>query len=678
MSDLEYREAYEQEHLKCAELASRVADLESKNEELEWKLNRIKSNPLWKASKPARDCMHWLIRQRDRLVNCGGVRGVIHKLGYKKRERAAMKQFGTESFPSPEQAKIERETVFPRMVKVSILVPLWNNRRDFQIEMLDSVMNQTYQNWELCLADGSDEEHSYIGDICREYAQKADGRIVYRHLDKNEGIAGNTNACLKMATGEYIGLLDQDDILHPSVLYEYVKAVNEQGADYLYCDETTFKGSDINKMLTMHFKPDYAPDNLRANNYICHFSVFSRELLDGNELFRPKFDGSQDHDMILRLTDNAEKIVHVPRLMYYWRSHSGSVASGIDAKPYAIQAAKGAVAEHLRKHGFEHFKIDSTRAFETIFRIRYQIIGTSKITIVIANKDHVEDLRRCVTSILEKSTYGNYEIVIVENNSTTAEIKEYYSQLLGFDYVQALRSEGGKSLHDGDGKVLRSEDGKITIVIYEGEFNYSAVNNLGVSYASGEYILLLNNDTEVITVNWMEELLMYAQRQDVGAAGAKLYYGDRTIQHAGVVIGLGAHRTAGHTHYKQSRQNLGYMGRLCYAQNVTAVTGACLMVKKSLYTEVGGLDENFAISLNDVDLCLKLRQKGLLNVWTPFAELFHYESVSRGLDDQGEKAERYNRESAQFREKWHRELETGDPYYNLNFSLDRSDFSLKV
>ena len=654
MKETDFREAYEKEHLKCAELAGRIADLEAKNEELEWKLDRIKKNPLWKASKPVRNCVHWAIRQKDRLKNCGGVKGVLHKVDYKKREREAMKQFGTDSFPSPEQAEKERTTVFPDMVKISILVPLWNNQREFQIAMMDSVMNQTYGNWELCLADGSDEEHSYIGDICREYAERAGGRIVYKHLEKNGGIAGNTNACLAMATGEYIGLLDQDDILHPSVLFEYVKAINEQGADYLYCDETTFKGSDINHMLTMHFKPDYAPDNLRANNYICHFSVFKRTLLDGSELFRTQFDGSQDHDMILRLTDNAKKIVHVPRLMYYWRCHSGSVASGIEAKPYAIAAAKGAVAEHLRKHGYDHFKIESTRAFETIFRIRYEIIGTPMISIVIANKDHVEDLRRCVTSILEKSTYDNYEIIIVENNSTTDEIKKYYEEL------------------------QNRNDNKITIVTYEGEFNYSAVNNLGVKHAEGDYILLLNNDTEVITVNWMEELLMYAQREDVGAVGAKLYYADRTIQHAGVVIGLGAHRTAGHTHYKQHRQNLGYMGRLCYAQDVTAVTGACLLVKKSLYEEVGGLDEGFAVSLNDVDFCLKLRERGLLNVFTPFAELFHYESVSRGLDDSGEKAERYNKESEKFREKWKEQLEAGDPYYNPNFSLDRSDFSLKI
>ncbi len=681
-----YREAYEREHLKCADLAARIADLESRCEELNWKIDRIQKNPLWKASKPARKAVHWVIRQKDRLSNCGGPKGVLLKLDYKKREKKAMRQFGTESFPDQAQAAKERETVFPRMIKFSILVPLYNTPREFLTQMLDSVMNQTYTNWELCLADGSDGDHSYVGEVCLEYKKQAQekklGTIVYSKLPKNEGIAGNTNACLKLATGEYIGLFDHDDILHPSVLYEYAKAVNEQGADYLYCDETTFKSGDINKMLTMHFKPDYAPDNLRANNYICHFSVFARKLLDGNELFRSKFDGSQDHDMILRLTDNAKKIVHVPRLMYYWRSHSGSVASGIEAKPYAIEAAKGAVAEHLRKHGFSHFQIISTRAFETIFRIRYQIIGSPRISIVIANKDHVADLRRCVSSILEKSTYDNYEIIIVENNSRENETWEYYSELLGYPYLETAKK---MTVCGRDGGILHREKNaqtadtpQISVVVYSGEFNYSAVNNLGVSYAEGDYILLLNNDTEVITVNWMEELLMYAQRQDVGAVGAKLYYGDKTIQHAGVVIGLGAHRTAGHTHYKQHRQNLGYMGRLCYAQDVSAVTGACLLVKKSLYQEAGGLDEGFAVSLNDVDFCLKLRQKGLLNVFTPFAELFHYESVSRGLDDTGERAARYDRESERFREKWKEVLAKGDPYYNPNFSLDRSDFSLKV
>ncbi len=652
MDNMDYKQAYEKEHIKCADLAGRVAELEEKNDELNFKLNRIRNNPLWKISAPLRRVMHYCIRQRGRLKNCGNLRGVWAKIKYKEREREAMTRYGTASFPDEKRRKEETETVFPHMVKISILVPLWNNQREFQIQMLDSVMNQTYGNWELCLADGSDDEHGYMGEICKEYAARADGRIVYKKLEKNGGISGNTNECLKLATGEYIGLLDQDDILHPSVLYEYVKVINEQGADYIYCDETTFKNNDINKMLTMHFKPDYAVDNLRANNYICHFSVFHRHLLDGDELFRSKYDGSQDHDMILRLTDRAENIVHVPKLMYYWRSHAGSVASGIEAKTYAIDAAKGAVAEHLRNHGFGHFRITSTRAFETIFKISYQIAGSPKISIVIANKDHESDLRRCITSILEKSTYDNYEIIVVENNSETPEIWEYYEKLRG--------------------------DGRVKVVTYEGSFNYSAVNNLGVREAEGEYILLLNNDTQVITVNWMEELLMYAQREDVGAVGAKLYYGDKTIQHAGVVLALGAHRTAGHSHYGQHRENLGYMGRLCYAQNVSAVTGACLMVAKELYWKVGGLDESFAVSLNDVDFCIKLREAGYLNVFTPFAELYHFESVSRGLDDQGEKAERYEEESARFRAKWKAVLEKGDPYYNVNFSLDRSDFSLKV
>ena len=652
---MDYKEAYEKEHTKTADLAERVAVLEAKNEELTFKLGRIKNNPLWKASAPLRKGMHFVIRQRDRLKNCGNLKGVVAKIKYKQIEHKAMEQFGTKSFPDEERARKEREQVFERMVKISILVPLWNTPENFLREMIESVTAQTYQNWELCLADGSDGDHTYVETIVREYQEKdGRGRILYKKLEKNEGIAGNTNRCLAMATGEYIGLFDHDDILHPSALYEYVKVINEKNADYIYCDETTFKSGDINKMLTMHFKPDYAIDNLRANNYICHFSVFARQLLDGTELFRTKFDGSQDHDMILRLTDRAKNVVHVPKLLYYWRSHPGSVASDINAKPYAIQSAKDAVADHLRRHGYEHFQITSTRAFETIFKIRYQIIGDPKISIVIANKDHLEDLKRCITSIREKSTYENYEIIVVENGSETKEIFDYYDKL--------------------------KDDPQIKVVTYteKGSFNYSKVNNFGVKEASGDYILLLNNDTQVITVNWMEELLMYAQREDVGAVGAKLYYGNKTIQHAGVVLQLGAHRTAGHSHYGQHRDNLGYMGRLCYAQDVSAVTGACLLVKKKLFEEVGGLDESFAISLNDVDFCLKLREKGLLNVFTPFAELYHFESVSRGLDDQGEKAARYNDESERFREKWKEVLEKGDPYYNPNFSLDRSDFALKI
>lgn len=652
-NQINYKEAYEAEHKKCTDLFRKIADLEAANEELTYKLNRIYENKFFKFTKPFRRFAHFILRQLRRIKNCGNLKDVIAKIKKKKKERQIQLRYGTKSFPSAEEAKMQRNTVFQRNVKISILVPLYNTPKDFLCEMLDSVVNQTYQNWELCLADGSDKEHSYVGDVCQEYIGRPGGeRIVYKKLLKNEGISGNTNACYAMATGEFIGLFDHDDVLHPCALYEYVKVINEKDADYIYCDEITFKNGDLNKMVTMHFKPDYAIDNLRANNYICHFSVFARHLLEGTELFRTKFDGSQDHDMILRLTDAAKNVVHVPKALYYWRSHAGSVASGIEAKTYAINAAKGAIAEHLRSHGFENFEITSTRAFETIFRISYEIIGTPKVSIVIANKDHVEDLERCISSILERTTYLNYEIVIVENNSETKEIFEYYDSLKKYKNIKVVK--------------------------FEGEFNYSAVNNLGVKNADGEYILLLNNDTQVISINWIEELLMFAQREDVGAVGAKLYYGDKTVQHAGVVLQLGAHRTAGHIHCRQGRDSIGYMGKLCYAQNVSAVTAACLLVSKAKYEEVGGLDENFRVALNDVDFCLKLREKGYLNIFTPYSELYHYESVSRGSDLEGANLARLDKEAEDFKQKWKEVLDKGDPYYNPNFSLDNNDYSLKM
>lgn len=647
-----YRQAYEQEKMRAASLAGRLADAKNEADSLQFQLDRIKNNPVWKASKPLRQTMHWGIRNYRRLRNLGGPRGIVRKLKQKKIEAEAKKLHGTASFPTPEQRQEQQNAVFERMVKISILVPLYNTPLSFLDEMITSVQNQTYQNWELCLADGSDSEHGNVGERCQEYIAK-DKRIVYKKLEKNKGIAGNTNECYSMATGAYIGLFDHDDVLHPSALYEYVRVINEQGADYIYCDETTFKGDSINNMLTLHFKPDFAPDNLRANNYICHFSVFARELLEGTELFRSGFDGSQDHDMILRLTTNAKKVVHVPKLLYYWRSHKASVASGISAKPYAIAAAKGAVADHLTRCGFQNFEIKSTRAFDTIFEIKYEIKHEDKISILIPNKDHVGDLRRCIDSIKERSTYENYEIIVIENNSAEKET---------FDYYQTL-----------------SEQENITVVTYTGAFNYAKINNFGAGFAKGAYLLLLNNDTQVISMNWLEAMLMYAQRPDVGAVGAKLYYGDRTIQHAGIVVGLGAHRTAGHTHYKINYDNLGYMGKLCYAQNVSAVTGACLMVKKDIYEALGGLDEAFRVALNDVDFCLRVREKGYLNVFTPFAELYHFESASRGMDvvDE-EKARRYEEECALFRERWKELLAKGDPYYNPNFSLDHSDYALKV
>lgn len=686
MTDMDYKEAYEKEKERCAYLADRLSQVEGERDVLQAKLDFIHNSAFWKMSKPFRRVIHFCMRQAARARRVLHPRDLVKKLRYKKRERQASLQFGTASFPDQETARVQRETAFPRMVKISVLVPLWNTPEEFLRDMIESVLNQTYENWELCLADGSDGEHDYVGRICLEYAAQAGGRIVYRKLERNEGIAGNTNQCYLLATGDYIGLFDHDDVLHPCALYEYVKAINETGADFLYCDESTFKDGSLDNLLNMHFKPDYAPDTLCGNNYITHFSVFARRLLEEDaELFRTSLDGSQDHDMILRLTDRARKVYHIPRLLYYWRSHEGSVASDIEAKPYAVEAARRAVADHLERHGFRNFQISSTRAFPTIFRIRYQVEGNPRISIIIPNKDHRDDLKRCVDSIMDRSTYDNYELIIVENGSVSREIRDYYTQLLGYDYGKALEECGqtvsGDKPYD-KGVMTAGEAGKakarIKVVTYEGDFNYSRLNNLGAAYATGDYVLLLNNDTQVITSGWMEEMLMYAQREDVGAVGAKLYYGDRTIQHAGVVIGMGAHGTAGHPHYKHNYLDLGYMGRLCYAQNVSAVTGACLMVKRSLYERAGGLDETFAVSLNDVDFCLRLRDMGKLNVFTPFAELYHYESESRGDDLHGENAVRYDEEAARFRERWKALLEQGDPYYNSNFTLERCDYSLKL
>ena len=645
----DYRKLYEAEREKTEVLLSKIEESEREIEELNFKLNRIKGSFAWKLAAPLRKGLHFYEKTRDRLTRYGSIPGIMRKVRSKVRERRNMKSHGTASFPSPEEARAQRETVFPRKVKYSILVPLYNTPEKFLADMLDCVQAQTYENWELCLADGSDREHAYVGDMCRNRAEK-DGRIVYHTLDRNYGISGNTNECLKLATGDYIALFDHDDILHPSVLYEYTKVINETGADYLYCDEITFEGDSVDHMIVLHFKPDFAIDNLRGNNYICHFSAFSRELLDEAGVFRSAYDGSQDHDMILRLTAKAQKVYHVPKALYYWRSHKASVAQDINAKTYAVDAAKRAVHDHILEVYGMDAKVESTRAFPTIFRIRYPLMEKPLVSIVIPNKDHMEDLSRCVESILQKSSYPSYEIIVVENNSETKEIFDYY-------------------------KVLEHHE-NIRVVKYEGDFNYSRINNFGVSFAKGKYVLLLNNDMKVITREWMEELLMYAQRPDVAAVGGKLYYADNSIQHAGIVIGLGAHRAAGHTHYKDDKMHLGYMGRLCYARDVTAVTGACLLVGRQQYDEVGGLDEAFSVAFNDVDFCLKLRRAGYLNVFTPFCELFHYESKSRGMEE-GEKLKRFQNEVALFREKWKAELEAGDPYFNPNFSLDYSDYTIK-
>ncbi len=563
---------------------------------------------------------------------------------YKKMAKAYIER----NMLSEEDAIKQRNTAFPRNIKFSILVPLYNTPILYLSEMIESVIAQTYGNYELCLADGSDDEHAEVGRVSLEYMAK-DKRIVYRKLAENKGIAGNTNECIAMATGDFLALFDHDDLLHPAALYEMMKVICSEGADFVYTDEAAFENGDITDIINLHFKTDFAPDNLLANNYICHFTAFDAKLLETAGVFR-QYDGSQDHDMILRLTDAAKKICHIPKVLYYWRSHPDSVASDISAKPYAVVAGKRVVKDYLTAKGI-NAEVESTKVFPAIYKIKYPIGEHPKVSILIPNKDHIKDLLRCIESIRSLSTYDNYEIIVIENNSTEEITFRYYEYLASLNNVRVIR--------------------------YPYAFNYSAINNFGAKYAKGEYLLLLNNDTEVITPEWIEEMLMYAKRTDVGVVGAKLYYEDDTIQHAGIIVGLGAHRAAGHIHYRVPKNAKGYMGKLHYVQNVSAVTGACLMVKKSLYDELSGLDESFTVAFNDVDFCLRVREKGYLNIFTPDAELYHYESKSRGLEDTEEKNERFQKEVSMFRERFADLIEKGDPYYNINFSLDRADYAIR-
>lgn len=583
-----------------------------------------------------------------RSLRKDGVRKTWDKVLLHFSKKRRIKNFGERFYLTGEERLKQEQTMFQKKIKFSILVPLYNTPLKFLEEMIESVRMQTYKVWELCLADGSDAGHRNVEKYCLSL-QKKDARIRYKKLEKNSGISENTNACIEISTGEYIGLFDHDDLLHPSALYEMMCAIEKENPDFLYTDEATFE-KVVTNIITAHFKPDYAVDTLRGNNYICHFSVFKRSLLTEAGWFRKEYDGSQDHDLILRLTAKAKKVYHIPKLLYYWRSHPASVAADINSKTYAIDAGKRAVKDSIEACG-EKVTVESSKAFPTIYRLKYKIKGNPLISILIPCKDHAEDTEICIESILQKSTYKNYEILLVDNGSVEKDTMELFEKL--------------------------AKNKRIRILHWNHPFNYSEINNYAAKEAGGEYLLLLNNDTEVITPGWMEEMLMYAQREDVGAVGAKLYYGDDTIQHAGIILGMGMDGIAGHAHYRQPKENLGYMGRLYYAQDMSAVTAACMMVKRAVYEELNGFDEAFEVAYNDVDFCMRLRKEGYLNVFTPYAELYHYESKSRGLEDTKDKRKRFEKEVKMFKERWKKELEEGDPYFNPNFDLMRDDFAVK-
>ena len=602
----------------------------------------------WKITKPLRFFMKGTKKILKSTPGFKNLYSKLYRMKYGNPVIPVPPLEPTHSFlPLTEEKRKEEENFsFSQIPKISIIVPVFNTPLHFLHEMIQSVQKQTYKNWELCLGDASDTSHTEVSEICEEYA-KADQRIRYMHLSKNEGISGNSNETMKMATGEYIGLLDHDDVLHYSALFEIVKEINK-GSDFIYTDESTFHDHPSDAYLP-HFKPDFAIDNLRANNYICHFTVFAKDLLSrSGGAFSSNFDGAQDHDLFLRLTENAEKIAHIPKVLYYWRAHAQSTALETGTKPYVISAGQRAVAAHLERIGLKG-EVKPIPKIGTFYRVEYDV-EEELVSILIPSMDHIDDLEKCINSVLNQTTYKNYEIIIIENNSIERKTFRYYEDL--------------------------AKKEKIQVVTWDGPFNFSAINNFGATFAKGKYLIFLNNDTKIITPNWIQEMLMFAQRSDVGMVGAKLYYPDDTVQHAG--IGIGILTLAGHYHRNFHKAHPGYMGRLAYANNVSAVTAACSLIRRDVFDEVGGFDESFQVAFNDVDLCLKVRKKGYLIVFTPFAELYHYESKSRGLDADKEKRTRFEDEVKRFQMKWVQELSAGDPYFNSNFSLDKEDFSYKI
>lgn len=638
------------------ELERKISELSAALNDIQHSYNAVINSHCWKMTYPLRATLNavknFVLIQYFRKfcisLKRNGLKQTMHKVKKTLFPKSVYQDVIAAAVLSESDTQKQKNTVFDKNIKFSIIVPLYNTPVKFLNEMISSVIAQTYSNWELCLADGSSADHPEVEKAVNKFAQK-DSRILYKKLPKNLGISGNTNACLDMASGDYIGLFDHDDLLHPAALYEAMKAICEKKADFIYTDELVFRSPDINSVVAIHFKPDYGPDFIRGINFICHFSVFSKELPEKAGRFRSEFDGSQDHDMILRLTSKAENIVHIPKILYYWRSHPNSVAGSIEAKTYAIDAGIRAVQTNLDEQGIKA-KVSRCETFPTAYRIKYDILSYDKVSIIIPNKNHLDDLALCINSILTKSTYPNFEIVIVDNGSNDPELFEYYDEL--------------------------KKDSRFVICSLDIPFNYSKLNNFAAKKASGKYFILLNNDIEIITPEWIEEMLMYVQRDDVGICGAKLYYPDNTIQHAGVIVGLGG--VAGHCFGGFNRNDNGYLCHLVCAQELSAVTAACLMIKASVFEEVNGLDEdNFKVAYNDVDLCLKVREKGLLVVWTPYAEAYHYESKSRGYEDTPEKQKRFIAEQNYFKTKWADFLKKGDPYYNPNLTVDRGDYTVK-
>jgi glycosyltransferase involved in cell wall biosynthesis len=539
----------------------------------------------------------------------------------------------------------QRHIVFKNSPLISIIVPVYNPSSIFLQSLLQSVLDQTYSNWEICLANAGNSQE--VKKILCEY-EKKDKRIKVQNLDTNGGISVNSNAAIKMASGDFFALLDHDDILTPDALFEMVKKINTFiDVDFIYSDEDKIDAKG-EKYFGPYFKPDWSPYFFLSNNYLCHFSCFRRSLFEKlNDGFLSEFDGAQDYDLFLRLIEHARRVEHIPKILYHWRVHQGSTAQNISAKSYAVAAGAKALNSFVsRNHILGAVKSIDNQA---IYQFKFTLIGKPKVSILIPNYNAKDILETCVKSILDKSTYDNYEILIIENNSTDENLFAYYTSLKQYPNIKILNYES------------------------DHPFNYSKLNNWGRSFATGEYLVLLNNDTEIISPDWLEKLLEYAQREDVGCVGCKLLYRDETIQHVGVVIGLGG--AAGHVYKGLPKNYIGYASNLRVTRHVSAVTGACFMVKSVLYDDVHGLDENLAVAFNDIDFCLKMLERGKCNLVVPYVNLYHYESKTRGAYDNFKKSTTLGSENEYFIKKWKKFLQ--DPYYNINFNLELPGYKIR-
>lgn len=545
---------------------------------------------------------------------------------------------------SNDEVTKQKQTIFPFQPCISIIVPLYKTPEKFLVEMVESVVCQTYQNWELCLSDGSGEESS-IKTILDKYIEK-DKRIKVIYNKESLKISENTNRAMTLITGEFVAFLDHDDKLEPDALFSCVKCLNEDNEiDLIYTDEDKVSENGL-VFYQPHFKSDFNKDLLLSMNYICHFVMVKRELIDIVGGLRSEFDGSQDYDFLLRCIEKTDKIKHIPRVLYHWRVHGNSIARAAEIKEYANIAGGKALEDFYFRNGIEA-KVEMTK-YPGIYRTRYNLTEEPKISIIIPNKDHIEDLDKCLKSIEKKSGYSNYEILIIENNSIEEDTFAFYREI---------------------------ESETIRVLYWPGEFNYSAINNWGVEKSTGKYLLFLNNDVELKSDGFLKEMLSIALRDDVGIVGSLLLYPDDVIQHAGVIIGYSG--IAGHAFIGQPNGVPGYFSRIICMQDYSAVTAACMLVRKSTFSQVDGFDEEFKVAFNDVDFCLKVRSTGALVVYNPYAVAYHYESKSRGSDERPENRKRFESEKTLLRRKWRKYIENGDPYYNVNLTLDRPDFVIK-